>query len=136
MAFGETRRVEWGDCDDAGIVFYPNYFRWMDGTFHAACLTAGYDQRVLRSRFGLLGTPLVDAQARFLAPATFGQTLDITLTVSDWGQSSFTLAYHFTRDRKSVIEGREIRVFVRRDGEGELLKAMVPEAFKDAFSAL
>ena len=22
--------VEFGDCDPAGIVFYPNYLRWMD----------------------------------------------------------------------------------------------------------
>ena len=22
--------VEWGDCDPAKIVFYPNFFRWMD----------------------------------------------------------------------------------------------------------
>lgn len=22
--------VEWGDCNPAGIVFYPNYFRWFN----------------------------------------------------------------------------------------------------------
>jgi 4-hydroxybenzoyl-CoA thioesterase len=22
--------VEWGDCDPAGIVYYPAYFRWCD----------------------------------------------------------------------------------------------------------
>jgi len=21
--------IEWGDCDEAGIVFYPNYFYWL-----------------------------------------------------------------------------------------------------------
>ena len=25
-----TLTVGWGDCDPAGIVFYPNYFRWFD----------------------------------------------------------------------------------------------------------
>ena len=24
------RTVEWGDCDPAGIIFYPTYYRWMD----------------------------------------------------------------------------------------------------------
>ena len=23
-------RVQWGDCDPAGIVFYPRYFEWFD----------------------------------------------------------------------------------------------------------
>ena len=23
-------QVHWGDCDPAGIIFYPTYFRWMD----------------------------------------------------------------------------------------------------------
>src|SRR5258706_4484209 len=23
--------VQWGDCDAAGIIFYPTYFRWFDG---------------------------------------------------------------------------------------------------------
>ncbi len=32
--------VEWGDCDETGIVFYPNYFCWFDCGF----------QRLLRGR--------------------------------------------------------------------------------------
>ena len=38
--------VEFGDCDPAGIVFYPNYFRWMDvGTrrFFASCGVPGWN---------------------------------------------------------------------------------------------
>ena len=27
-------RIEWGDCDPAGIVFFPNYSRWMDAASH------------------------------------------------------------------------------------------------------
>ena len=23
-------KVEWGDCDPYGIVFYPNFYKWMD----------------------------------------------------------------------------------------------------------
>jgi len=30
--------VEFGDCDPAQIVFYPNYFRWMDAaSLRALC---------------------------------------------------------------------------------------------------
>ncbi len=33
--------VEWGDCDPAGIVFYPNYFRWFNQGAHALFGAAG-----------------------------------------------------------------------------------------------
>jgi hypothetical protein len=54
--------VEFGDCDPAGIVFYPNYFRWMDvGTrrFFAACGVPGWNAQPVPG--GIIGTPLVDA---------------------------------------------------------------------------
>ena len=25
-------RVQWGDCDPAGIVYYPRYFEWFDAS--------------------------------------------------------------------------------------------------------
>ena len=27
--------IEWGDCDPAGIVYFPNYFRYFDGSTNA-----------------------------------------------------------------------------------------------------
>ena len=33
--------ITFGDCDPAGIVFYPNYFRFLDRTFHAWLMTHG-----------------------------------------------------------------------------------------------
>ncbi|MFL6695326.1 MAG: acyl-CoA thioesterase, partial [Ramlibacter sp.] len=33
-------RVEFGDCDPAGIVWFPNFFRWIDAAsrhFFIAC---------------------------------------------------------------------------------------------------
>ena len=60
--------VEFGDCDPAGIVFYPNFFRWMDAAslhyFRAAGVPPWRDFEAQR---GIIGTPLVDASARFVA---------------------------------------------------------------------
>ena len=34
MSLSNTRtvRIEWGDCDPAGIIFYPRYFEIFDGS--------------------------------------------------------------------------------------------------------
>ena len=68
-------RAHWGDCDAAGIIFYPNYFRWFDECTQALLRSVGFDQRSLREEFGIVGTAAVDASARFTAPVSFGDVL-------------------------------------------------------------
>ena len=58
--------VGWGDCDPLGIVYYPNYFSWFDDGTHGLLGGAGFSQRQIIDRFGVLGTPLVDAGADML----------------------------------------------------------------------
>lgn len=61
MAYIVTRMVEWGDYDEAGIVFYPNYFRWMDGAFHQVCQSQKHTRRSMSQHFSIHGYPLPDA---------------------------------------------------------------------------
>ncbi|BEU28074.1 hypothetical protein PBP221_82140 (plasmid) [Paraburkholderia sp. 22B1P] len=37
--------VQFGDCDPAGIVFFPNYLRWVDAAFHAHFIQCGLQRR-------------------------------------------------------------------------------------------
>jgi len=66
--------IEWGDCDEAGVVFYPNYFYWLDCTFQRLLRDRGLSQRELMRRFGVV-TPLVDAGAKFRGPAKYDDGL-------------------------------------------------------------
>lgn len=34
MAIHYTFKVRWGDTDPAKIVFFPNFYRWMDEATH------------------------------------------------------------------------------------------------------
>ena len=36
-------RVEWANCDAAGIIFNPHYYIWMDGGTHSMLQAAGFD---------------------------------------------------------------------------------------------
>ncbi len=127
--FATYRGVDWGDCDPAGIVFYPTYFRWMDSAFHELAATLGFDQRRLQEAFGLMGTPLVDASCAFKAPASYGARLDIEVAVTRIGTSGISLSYRFRHDERLVAEGQEARVFVRRTDKG-IEKADIPAALR------
>jgi YbgC/YbaW family acyl-CoA thioester hydrolase len=130
-AFETIRTIEWGDCDAAGIVYYPNYYRWMDAAFHAMTAALGFDQRTLAGDHGLLGTPLVDTRCAFAAPASYGDSLSITATVVALGATSLRVAYGFARGGTTIATGEEARVFVRRDGE-RIVKTPIPDPVRSA----
>ena len=37
-------RIEWGDCDPAGIIFYPRYFKIFDIRHHAVQRALGMNK--------------------------------------------------------------------------------------------
>ena len=58
-------QVHFGDCDPAGIVFFPNFSRWMDQSslaFFAACGIPPW--RELERTRGIVGTPLLEKIGR------------------------------------------------------------------------
>jgi len=111
-------RVEFGDCDPAQIVFYPNFFRWMDAAslqFFAACGIPPW--RELAQTDGIIGTPIVDVSAKFLRPATYGDAIDVETSIIEWRDTSFVMRHVIRRAGDILVEGREIRIFARRHPE-------------------
>ena len=129
-AFQSRRTVEWGDCDPAGIVFYPNYFRWMDAAYHAMCRHRGFDLAAAEADIEGLATPLVEAECSFAAPARPGDQLEIRVAVDRIGTSSLALAYRFGRDEAVIAQGRESRVFVQI-GPAGLAKVPIPASIRE-----
>jgi 4-hydroxybenzoyl-CoA thioesterase len=108
--------VEFGDCDPAQIVFYPNFFRWFDaGTRHffAACGVSRWQE--MQISHGIIGTPLVDATAKFLGVVTYGDEVVVTSWVQEWKRSSFIMCHQISKNESLVVEGREVRVFAGAD---------------------
>src|ERR671928_1060948 len=120
MPFHHDVTVAWGDCDEAGIVFYPNYFYWLDSAFQALLRAHGLSQRSLRTRFGALGTPIVEAGAKFLGPVTYEDVLRFEVHVEHWGTKSFRVAYRGFEESRPVLEGFEIRVWAVSGETGRL----------------
>jgi 4-hydroxybenzoyl-CoA thioesterase len=65
--------------------------------------------------FGIMGIPLVDAGARFLAPARFGDIVELTSRVSEFRRSSFDVEHQLMVHGELAIEGKETRVWAARD---------------------
>ena len=132
MARTTTHRVDvqFGDCDPAGIVFFPNFSRWMDAASLAFFMQCGVPPwRELVHTRGIIGTPLLEINTRFLKAATYGETLVIETSVEEWRHKAFVQHHRVTRGEDVICEGREVRAFVIRDAaEGGRLRAIpIPE---------
>jgi 4-hydroxybenzoyl-CoA thioesterase len=104
-------RVEFGDCDPANIVFFANYFRWFDQCTSALFRAAGLPLGELFKSHGVVGIPLVGAQARFFIPSKFGDELVAESSVTEWKKSSFVVSHKFLSDGEVAVEGSETHVW-------------------------
>ena len=108
--------IEWSHCDPAGIAFNSRIFEFFDwGTWILFEAALGVKPPDLAAAFGIAGLPLVDAGARFLAPARFGDAVELTSQVSEFRRSSFDVAHRMTIRGELAVEGKETRVWAARD---------------------
>lgn len=115
MAAPYSITVSFGDCDPAGIVFYPNTFRWMDAAFHAQLRAFGGHERICRD-LGAIGLGLIDASAAFQSPLCDGDRLDLETSFTRWGRKSFTVQHRGLVGDRLAFTGQEVRgVFTRTD---------------------
>ena len=130
-------QVQWGDCDPAGIIFYPTYFRWMDAaTWAFMDSVGGYGPKRMRTEH--LAMPLVSADCQFIAPALHGDRCEVRSRIARFGGASFAVAHEIVReDGVTLAKGTEARVWGRfASGPGTPLKGeKIPEAVKALFRA-
>jgi 4-hydroxybenzoyl-CoA thioesterase len=113
-----TITIEWGDCDPAGIVFYPRYFAMFDASTAALFAAAlGYSKHAMLARFNIIGFPMVDTGARFMVPSKFGDVVTIESTITKFGRSSFEIGHKLMRGDVLAIEAHEKRVWATQDPE-------------------
>ncbi len=110
--------VSFGDCDPAGIVFYPNYYRWFDGAFQSLLAEHRVTQKTLRAELGIMGTGLIDSGAKFLAPLSYGQRLELEVRIEAWSEKTLRLRYLGQVDSRPCVEGFEVRGLFVADEAG------------------
>jgi 4-hydroxybenzoyl-CoA thioesterase len=117
-------QVGWGDCDPAGIVFYPRFYAWMDNVSHVLAREMGIPREsMLPPGSELLGLPVVATQAQFVTPALMDDVLEVRTWVTRVGRTSFSLRHEILRleadgGETPVAQGREDRVLITNGPAG------------------
>ncbi len=131
-----TVRIEWGDCDPAGIVYFPRYVEHFDNCTVHLFEAAGFPKPEMLKRFGAAGYPMVDLKMKFVIPSTFGDDVVVQSEITEFKRSSFTVHHRLFRGEELAVEGFETRVWTIHDPErpGRLKSQAVPDEVKAAFA--
>ena len=132
-----TVRVEFGDCDPAGIVWFPNFFRWIDAASRYFFIECGVPPwHETEKTLGVFGTPLVDTHSKFLKTASYGDTLSVNVSVTEWRDKSFVQVYRIMRGDEAIMECEEVRIFAARrtDGKNGIRAVAIPPEIRELCS--
>ena len=109
-------RVYYEDTDAQGVVYYANYFRFMERARTEWLEALGVDHVTLMNDDNRI-LVVTEAHAKFLVPARLGDTLIVTAVLSRLGRATFEIEQNIFRD----------------SSDGELLiKGGVTAAYLDA----
>ena len=122
--------INFGDCDPAGIVFYPNFSRWMDASslnFFVACGVPVWSELVKTT--GIIGTPVLEVNVKYANAARYGETIRVSTSIAEWRDKVFVQKHVITRGETLICEGREVRAFITRHADdADRIKAIrVPD---------
>jgi 4-hydroxybenzoyl-CoA thioesterase len=125
-------QVGWGDCDPAGIVYFPRFSAWMDNMSHLLAREMGVSREaMLPPSVDLVGFPVVGTQAEYLSPARMDDILEVRTWVARVGRTSLTLRHEIVRIESDgaethIANGREDRVFISNGAQGLEPRELTP----------
>ena len=128
-------RIEWGDCDPLGIVYFPRYFEFFDACTNALFEHAGLPKQEMLKKYDIAGIPLVESRARFLLPSSFGDRVVVESHITEWGKASFSIYHRLFKGEELAVEGFEKRVWVvhAREGKNRIKSQAIPREVIEKF---
>lgn len=124
-------RVYYEDTDLAGIVYYANYFRFIERARTEALTERGVDQRALKAEQGVVFA-VRRVEAEYLAPAHLLDTLRVETALGALGGASVGLEQSVWRDETCLFRAKVLIVALGANGRA----ARVPEVARAALAEL
>jgi acyl-CoA thioester hydrolase len=124
--------VNWGDTDKAGIIYYPNYFKWFDIAGHQFFRSCNLAPQRLEDERNII-LPLIDVRCTFEIPLLYDDIITIQTAVEEINNKTIKLFHQvFKGDLRSGY-GYELRGWVYQSSDG--MKAVkIPEDVREILS--
>jgi YbgC/YbaW family acyl-CoA thioester hydrolase len=108
-----VRRVDFYDCDPAGILFFANIFKMAHSAYEEMLKNFKLDENYFSSDEFVI--PIIKSEAEFIKTISFGDTLRILLHATQVKNSSFELTYEFRNmEQLTVARAKTVHVLVKK----------------------
>lgn len=124
-------RVYYEDTDAAGIVYYANYFRFIERGRTEFLRSLGHDQNVLMKEGIAFAVRSVSAE--FLKPARLDDLLTVETAIAALGRAQVTFAQRILRNKELLLDAK-IRIACIDPVRGKPVP--MPRVLHQQFSAL
>lgn len=118
--FETTRILRFGDCDPAGIAYFPSYFHFLNGVHEEWWASIGFPWRDLFEK-RRIGLPTVQLDTQFLAPGFMGDGLTFSFEIASFGSRSMTLKHQVERGETLLWQATQTVVATSLDSHKSIV---------------
>ena len=126
-------KVEWGDCDPYGIVFYPNFYKWMDNSQWHYFNKIKQPISKLEKVYGIVGLPLLHTEATYISACYREDKLIIETKLIKITKSTIKLQHIIKRQDEIVCTGSETRIWAKNN-HGKIVSEPIPDEIRKVFN--
>jgi acyl-CoA thioester hydrolase len=123
-----TLRVRYAETDQMAVVYYANYYVWMEVARVEFCEAVGVRYKTMEAEDGIL-LAVTESSCRHLTPARYDDTVIIETRLSDASPRAVTFEYMMTCEGRKVATGRTRHIFLNR----EFRPTRLPEKYRALF---
>ena len=120
-----VHKVQYYETDMMGVAHHANYIHWMEESRIDFMDRIGFPYRRMEAE-GVF-SPVKSLQVNYLKPCTFGDEVDITVSVRDFNGVVITMAYDMHVNDVQVFTGSSEHVFLNGEGKFVRMKKEMPE---------
>ena len=106
--------VRYAETDQMGVVYYANYFIWMELGRVEYCRSIGFRYRDMEEQDGIL-LAVIDAQCRYRRPARYDDEVTVRTRVSSANRRGVEFAYEMFVREELIASGSTRHLYLGRD---------------------
>lgn len=111
--FTVNRRVNFFDCDPAGIIFFSRVFEFCHSAYEKLIESFELDEDYWDNAIYVV--PIIHTECDYYKPLKYGDEISIEVIVSQLKTSSFELIYKLKVNNEVCASVKTVHVFVSRE---------------------
>jgi acyl-CoA thioester hydrolase len=109
-------RVRYAETDQMGVVYYANYFVWMEIGRADYCRDCGFNYRDMEKEDKAF-IAVVEATCRYLASARYDEEITVETQIARMSRRVLEFTYVMHNEQGLLAEGKTVHVVTGPDGK-------------------